>query len=207
MGTREVSAFVVVNLLVSLTTKFVGGFYEALATLCSQAIGAKKPRLAGKYVQIATLLYMLFYIPFALIWACYLGAAIRWFGFDEETVRIGHQYGYVLLVDLFIDGVGEAIHGLLDVSGFANWSTFIGALEEVIAFLTILVWALLGSPTLLMVGIVQFGMGVVFLSANVIIIWRNGWFHQFRGGMIETWALAVSTLLFIVCIDKTVQWV
>ena len=191
VGTREVSAFVVVNLLVQATSKLVAGSHEAIYTVGSHAIGAKKPRLAGKYVQIAALLYMITYIPFALIWAFYLGDTILWFEFDEETARIGHQYGYVLLADHFINGVGEAIHALLDVAGLENYSTFIGAIEETIAFLTILVWALVGSPSLLAIGLVQFGMGIVFLGLNVFIIWRRGWFKKYRDGLIGTFALLV----------------
>jgi Na+-driven multidrug efflux pump len=195
VGTREVSAYVIVHILVELVTEFVGGFHEALVTLCSQAIGARKPRLAGKYVQIATILYILCYMPFALIWFFKIDAAIRWFGFDEETVRIGQHYGYVLLVYYLINGVGEAVHGLLDCAGFASYSTFIGALQEVVAFLTILLCALVGSPSLLTIGIIQFGMGVLFLCLNIFIIWRNGWFLPYRDGMVGTFALSVSTPL------------
>lgn len=198
VGTREVSAFVIVDLLVSITTQFVAGFHEALATLCSQAIGAKKPRLAGKYVQIATTLYTMSYIPFAILWALYLDAAIRWFGFDEATVFIGHQYGYVLIVDCLFEGLGEGVHGLLDVAGFENYSTFIGALEELTAFLTILVWALVGSPSLLDIGLVQFGMGILFLSINVTIIWWFGWFQPYRDGMIGTCALRDKKAVWMV---------
>lgn len=41
IGTRDVSAFVVVNMLVDLTSSVIGGLTECLASLCSQAIGAR----------------------------------------------------------------------------------------------------------------------------------------------------------------------
>lgn len=195
VGTRAVSAFVVVNLLVELTTKFCGGFHEALCTLCSQAIGAKKHRLAGKYVQIATVLYLVSYIPFGIIWAIYIGDAIEWFGFDEETVRIGHQYAYLLIIDYLVDGFKEAIHALLDVCGCENYSTAIGAAEELAGFFLVLTWALLGAPSLVLnplftIGVIHFTVAIFFLFLNILIIWRYGWFQLYMEGMIGTCALS-----------------
>ena len=197
VGTREVSAFVVVRLLLSLTTQFVGGFIESLTTLCSQAIGAKKYRLAGKYVQIATVLYVIAYIPFAIMWVLFLDDAIAWLGFDAQTVEMGQQYGYLLLVDSLVDGVSESIHALLDVSGRENYSTAIGSIEETLAFLLVLAWGFAGAPTILVgklfsLGVIQFVMGIIFLTSNVVIIWRKGWFKPYIGGMFGTFALSVS---------------
>ena len=185
----------IVNVLVALTSDFVGGLHEALATLCSQAIGVGNRTLAGKYVQIVTMLYTAFFIPFMFMWAVYIDGALRWFGFDEETVRIGQQYCYILVVDLLFDGLGEAIHGLLDVGGLEQFSTLIGATEEIIAFIVLLLVALYGNPGpgLVTVGLIQFGLGMVFLSLNVFIIYWKGWFKPYRKGMIGTFALRVST--------------
>ena len=202
VGTRAVSAFVVVSMLVQLTTKFVGGFHEALTTLCSQAIGAKRHRLAGKYVQIATVLYVVTYIPFALLWVVVMDDAMRWFGFDEQTIHMGMQYGYLLLFDYLIDGIVEAIHALLDVSGHENFATAIGAAEETVAFLIVLVWGLLGAPSIFVsplftVGVIQFSMGILFTALNCFIIWRNGWFRPYREGMVGTFALSVRSEMIV----------
>lgn len=174
IGTKEVSAYVIVNLLVELTSEFVGGLHEALATLCSQAIGANNKKLAGQYVQIVVILYTIFFIPFMLIWAAYMDAALRWMGFDEETVSIGRSYNYILIVDLLMDGLGEAVHGLLDVGGHEKFSTVIGASEEVAATMTLLFVALSSKPDLVTVGLIQFGIGMLFLTLNVWIILRKG---------------------------------
>lgn len=192
-----VSAYVIVNMLVELTSEFVGGLHEALATLCSQAIGLGNRELAGAYVQIVTLLYTAFFIPFMILWAVYIDAALRWFGFDEETVRIGQQYCYILIVDLLFDGLGEAIHGLLDVGGLEQFSTLIGATEEICAFLTLLLVALYGNagPGLVTVGLIQFGLGMVFLVLNIFIIYWKGWFKPYEKGMTGTFALRVHLLL------------
>ena len=48
IGTQEVSAYVVVDMLLNLTNEMVGGFWNALTTLCSQAEGAKQYKLCGQ---------------------------------------------------------------------------------------------------------------------------------------------------------------
>lgn len=192
IGTREVTAYVIVNLLVEMTSEFVGGFHEALATLCSQAIGARNNWLAGQYVQIVAVLYTAFFIPFMILWAIYMDATLEWLGFDEETVQIGVQYTYIIIVDEVIDGLGEAIHGLLDVCGLENFSTLIGATEEVLAFIVLLLVALYADPDLNTVGLIQLGIGIFFLILNVIIIYLKGWFLPYRKGLIGSFALWVS---------------
>jgi len=194
VGTREVSAFVIVNLLVGLTSEFVGGFAEALATLCSQAIGSGNHTLAGTYVQIVALLEAACFIPFMVMWTLLIDYALRWFGFDEETVTIGTEYCYILIVDLLFEGVGEAIHGLLDVGGHEQNSTAIGASEEVIACLVLFLVAANGNAGhgLVTVGLIQFGFGILFLFINICFIYWKGWFRPYRKGMIGSFALTVS---------------
>jgi len=192
VGTREVSAFVITNLLVELSSEFVGGIHESLASLCSQAIGANNKYLAGQYLQIATILYTIFFIPFMVFWACYMTEALLWMGFDDETARIGHQYTYILIVDLLMDGIGEAIHGLLDVGGFEKWSTLIAGTEEITAFLVILLVSLYGNPTLVTIGLLQFGIGMVFLAVNIAVIHKKKWFAPYQKGMLGNLALRVS---------------
>lgn len=189
--------------MVELTSEFVGGLHEALATLCSQAIGVGNKTLAGKYVQIVTLLYTAFFIPFMFMWAVYIDAVLRWFGFDEETVQIGQQYCYILIVDLLFDGLGEAVHGLLDVGGLEQFSTLIGATEEISAFVVLLLVAMYGNVSgLVAVGLIQFGLGVVFLVLNISIIYWKGWFKPYRQGMIGTFALRVSASFLAVTSDE-----
>mgnify|MGYP005842695953 CR=1 FL=1 len=195
IGTREVSAFVVVNMLVAITTEFVGGFPEAFATLCSQAIGAKNYTLAGQYVQIATILHSLSSLPFMILWVIYIDEAMEWLGFDDETVRIGKQYTYVLVVDYWITGISDAIHGLLDVGGFENYSTMIGVTEEALAFFVILIWALIGNPDLMSVAYVQFFLGLVFLFLNAAIIYYKGWFQRYHKGMFGMCGFKVRNML------------
>lgn len=199
IGTREVSAFVVTVLLVQVTTKFVGGFHEALATLCSQAIGANKHRLAGKYVQLAVIFYTVSYMPFAIMWGYVMGDAVRWFGFDEETVEIAEQYTYILLADYLLEGLSEAVHAIFDVGGMENFGTVISAMEELLAFLVILIWALVGSPTLMTVGFVQLGMGLLFFAITIAIVWWKGWFRKYQSGMIGSLALTDKKAVQMLC--------
>lgn len=194
ISTRAVSAFLVVDILLETTSDVVGGVHDALGTLCSQAIGVKNKKLAGQYVQIVIILYSIGFAPFMVIWALYMDSAIRWFGFDEVMAQIGKSYTYIVIFDLWLDGVGEAIHELLDVGGLEKYSTLIGGIEEVVAFITVLLVAIFGDPDLNTVGFIQFGMGILFLSINIVIIVRKGWHLPYKEGLIGTFALSVSNL-------------
>jgi MatE len=191
LGTSAVSAFVIVRLLIELPARFVGGFHEAMWTNCSHAIGNGKQRLCGKYTQISTVLYLVSYTPFAVIWAFLLDDTIRWFGFDEEVILMGTQYGYILIVYHFMAGISESVHGLLDVAGCENFSTVVHSAEEVVTFAVILVWALVGKPALYMIGLVQLGMQIAFLILTILIILRKGWFRPYLGGMLSSCAILV----------------
>lgn len=200
IGTPELSAFVVVNLLVVLTSEFVGGLHEALASLCSQAIGAGNKKLAGQYCQIVFILYTIFFIPCMIVWAVYMGPILRWFKFGEETVAIGVQYNYILIVDLLIDGLGETVHGFLDVAGFEKFSTLIGATEEILATIILLFAAIFTDMKgLVGVGLIQFALGVIFLTINIMIIFWKGWFGPYREGMIGSFALFNGKAVWLVC--------
>ena len=84
------------------------------------------------------------------------------------------------------------IAGLLDVSGFEKFSTLIGASEEIIAFVSILLAGLFGQPTLITVGLLQFGIGMVFFIANIVVIYWKGWFEPYQKGMTGSFAFSVS---------------
>jgi MatE/TFIIH p62 subunit, N-terminal domain len=192
IGTREVSAYVIVLLWVELSSEFVGGLHEALATLCSQAIGARNKPLAGSYVQIVVILFTVFFIPFCIFWIVYMGAILRWHEMDEETVRIGVLYTKILIVHKVVDGWEECIHGLLDVSGHEKWSTLVGGTQEVTALVITFIWALVGNPDLNTVGLIQLAMCVICTTFNIVVIHSKGWFKPYYKGMFGSFALTVS---------------
>ena len=122
LGTKEVSAFVLVRTLTAITSSFFGGCHEALATLCAQAIGRHNYKLVGQYVQLSMIFYVVCYIPFIFIWWAYIPSILLWFGFDAETAQIGKEYTQVgLLLPLTL----KTRHRLLICN--PSWGRFISS--------------------------------------------------------------------------------
>lgn len=190
LGTKEVSAFVIVRTLVDITSSFFGGFHESIATLCSQALGRRNHKLVGQYVQLSMVLYVLCYIPFIVLWWIYMPSIMLWLGFDQETADIGQEYTRVYLFLELLDGVDESIHGLLDVVDLESYSTLVGVSQEVVTFLDILLVTIFAKPSLRVVGMIELFVALIFIGINCgTIAWR-GWFAPYREGLVGSWALS-----------------
>jgi len=189
VGTKEVSAYVVVKMLISLSNEFVGGFWNALSPLCSQAVGTKQNKLCGEYLQMAMILYTVFSVPFMLFWWFKIEDCVLWFGFDNETASIGQEFGRVLIFSQLVAGIAEVLHGLLDVIGLENYSTIISISEDILNFLLVLLACLFTAPELYQIGLIHFGMGVFFLTLNVWIIHYKGWFSPYLEGLTGSFSL------------------
>lgn len=199
IGTKALAAYTVVDMLVCLSNEFVGGFWNALTTLCSQAVGAKQFNLAGQYLQMSLLLYVLFSIPFMAIWWIYTGDIMVWFGFDDETAEMGHDFAKVYIFAALVEGIGETVHGLLDVIDLENYSTVIGVSEEVIDFVVLFQTAFFFTPDLYHVGFIQLGVGILFLCLNVWFISFKGWFKPYSKGFFGSFSLKNRKAVWLMC--------
>ena len=63
IGTKPVTAYAIVHILVSLTGALTKGPITALTSVCSHAVGAGNDYLAGQYLQLSILLYLFLSIP------------------------------------------------------------------------------------------------------------------------------------------------
>jgi len=132
LGTDSLVAYALVDALLSLTFEFLSGILAAESTLCSHAYGARNFKLAGQYVQISIIIYILLYIPIMILWIYFIEDIILLFGFDQNIADIAQTFAMVrLFEDLFL-GIIEAYDGLLEVIGFEIFTTALGAVFEII---------------------------------------------------------------------------
>jgi hypothetical protein len=192
IGTKELSAYVVVDLLVGLTTQFFGGFQDALTTLCSQAVGVGNRKLAGQYVQISAFIYTTCFIPVFIFWYFFVDDTIRWLGFDDEVAQMGRDFALLFMFSEYLEGISECIHELLDVIGKAKFSTIFIVVQEIVTTLAVLTVAMTTDATLQYVGFIYIGEGAAGLVILIVIITLNGWIDKFLSGMIGTFAVRVS---------------
>jgi len=190
LGVDALSAFVIVNLMIGITDTFIKGVADALNTVCSHAIGAENYALAGQYVQIAMVLYILCSVPIVVCWWFLMDDCIRLFGMDAHVVAMGADYAKVLIFDYVAVGLFDTFTALLDVSGYAFPATVFDVLAGTIDMIS--VWLLLvyvEEMNLFWVGVTQLGTSVVlYLIFGSFAVYR-GWLDPFWSGMTKTFAL------------------
>jgi hypothetical protein len=195
IGTKALAAYVTVDMIVGLSSTSLSGFQECLTTLCSQAIGAGNKRLAGQYAQLAVVLFVLFFSPFVVLWMYYMADALRWFGFDEETVTIGADFARIYVFEELLTKVADALHALLDTIDQENYSSLVAVAKFTCQSLGVLVVALGDNPTLDKVGLAFIFISAVAMFLNMLFIMWKGWFDPYLGGMVGSFAFTVSAFV------------
>ena len=109
LGTDVLSAYAVQETLLEITTEFSGGAVDAVTIVASQAFGAGNDYLVGQFVQLCSFAYVIFQIPFILLWTFGTYDIMLWIGFDEHIAQMAQSYArYSVWRDTII-GVSEVI--------------------------------------------------------------------------------------------------
>jgi hypothetical protein len=194
LGTRELSAYLVVGIILGLTASFSGGLQDSLATLCTAAIDAGNKKLAGQYVQLSIVFSILISGVNIAFWVIFAGDVLVWFGFDQETVSIGQEFATLLVLRDLIRAVALNVHSFLYVIGLDVYSTVMTTLEEVVTTVAVVLAILIWESTLETVGIIYIISAYSILILNLVIIKGEGWFYEFREGLVRPSAMLVSIL-------------
>lgn len=199
VGTRAVTAYVTVDMLVGLSSTLVGGFSEGLVTLCGQALGAGNNKLVGQYFQLAIIMDTVLFIPIIVMWYFFMATVLEWFGFDEETVRIGAEFSKIYVVTELLEGCSEIVDDLLDITGKELYSTIVSSISDLLTTLCILAVSLSKHSSLTNIGYVLFVAEVLSLIFDTTIIAWRGWFDPYLSGIVGSFSLTVSTVVCSGC--------
>jgi hypothetical protein len=194
LGTRELSAYLVVGILLSLTASFTDGLQDSLVTLSAAAIDAGNKKLAGQYLQLSIVFSILFSGVSIAFWMTFASDILEWFGFDQETTSMGQDFATLLVLRDLIRGVALNVHSFLYVIGLDVYSSLVTTLEEVATTVAVVLAILVWGSTLETVGIIYIISAYSILILNLVIIKGEGWFHEFRHGLVRPSALLVSIL-------------
>lgn len=190
IGTSAVAAYTLVQLILGLTSEFLGGILGTEATLCSHAVGAGNDKLAGQYVQVCAFLFTTLMVPNILLWSFFVDDVIILFGFDENVAQIGQQYARILVFHEWLSGLSHAYTGLLNVIGYENFATAMAGVEGFFSVGATAVLVLSRDATLQEVGMVHLAVAVIFFLLTVWISVCHGRMGKYLKGMVGTCALA-----------------
>ena len=110
LGTDAMVAYAMVDVIVGISSSFMGGWVEAISSLASMAYGAENYELLGQYVQTSCIGYVLCEIPFAFVWGMTIGNIILLMGFEEPIAVLAQDFVFVRVAINMMMGVnGECI--------------------------------------------------------------------------------------------------
>jgi len=199
MGTDALTTFVVVDIFLGTTSEFIGGIIDAQITLLSHAIGAGNNYLAGQYVQISTISYVLLQMPAILFWRYTIYSLIIWLGFDNSIATYAQQYANVAVFCDLVAGISEGIHSILEVTDHENFSAIMdfiqGILNLAIAFCLLYIKGP-QNTTLMDLAYLDLIMEIIFTLITVIYCgFYRIWLKPFIPGMMKNFAFKNTVAL------------
>ena len=192
LGTDAVAAYAVVDVIVEVTNEFTMGIIDAESTLCSQAYGAGNNFLAGQYVQICSILYLLVQVPIVFVWSFFMYDIMIWLGFDHMTALMGQDFARVKVFADIMDGLAEAYHNLLEVVEREMWSASVDVAQVLVELGVKSVGIIVFGARLTHIALIDIMVATVFIVFTVSYTVYMGWMSPFLKGMFQSFALIVS---------------
>ena len=179
LGTDALSAYAVFETLMEITTEFSGGVVDAMTTLASQAYGAGNNVLAGQYVQLCSVTYVLFQIPFILMWSFATFDIMIWMGFNEDVAQMSQTYARLAVWRDTVLGVSEVYSNLFEVVEKEFAVAVIGNAEALVELGAIAIALFLFDGDLVTVGVIGILNGLCFFLFTLAFTYWRGWLRPF----------------------------
>mmetsp|Transcript_50335 Transcript_50335/g.58756 ORF Transcript_50335/g.58756 Transcript_50335/m.58756 type:complete len:816 (+) Transcript_50335:154-2601(+) len=190
VGTKSLSAYAVTSILVGMSESFTEGPVYAASTVSMHAFGAGNMRLAGTYVQLAVIFYLLLSAPFMYLWWYYTYDIILFLEWgDEETALIAQNFNRVYMFACIVWGVGDSVHLLLDVRGKVVFGEIISLAESLVDLGVVAYASTHEGFNLQHVAWLYLIVAIVFFFGTLWYCLWKGWYRAFLPGMIGTCGL------------------
>ena len=184
LGTDVLSAYILVETLIEITSEFAGGAIDSQAPLVSHALGAGNNKLAGQYVQICTILYVVIQLLFVCFWSAFTYDIILLMGFDSTVAQMAQEYGRLAIWCDVIGGISEAYSDFFEVAGREIFIAVVGNAEAVAEFSALAIAILIFNGSLISVAIIEIVNTVLFFVFTVAYTFWKGWAQPFSTGML-----------------------
>jgi hypothetical protein len=193
LGTDALSAYVVVDLFIKLTSDTVGYVITSGNTMISQIAEAEdtnKAHKIGSYLQLSVLFYVVGMIPIIVFWSCYTEDTLLFLGLEPDMAEEGQMFARAYVLTILVDGIHTAFQNTLDVLGFQVESTIMSFVGEVFTTSTIVVvmcyQTLIPNVSLTGMGWVYVFVDLCYLATILALIYFNGWLEQSYKGLFSS---------------------
>jgi len=201
LGTEALSAFAVFETLIEITTEFAGGVVDAQSSLTGHAYGAKNNVLAGQYVQLCSMVYILFQLPFILFWSFATYDIMLWMDFSPAVAEMAQDYGRLVVWRDVIVGVSESLYDIFEVAEKEIAVAIIGNIEALVELAAIAIALIYFNGDLVTVGAIGIVNAVLFYLFTIVFTFWKGWMKPFAKGMFGS--LALKNRLVVKQVFKT----
>lgn len=200
LGTDSMVAFVLVFLLLRLTTQeLAGAVVDAESTLILNALCSGPESgiyLAGQYVQLALVLQFVMTIPVFVIWVFYIGDVVNWLVSSSIIATLAMHYTRVIIYRFLVQIISRTFAVVLHESGNENFDSTVGVCENIITMVTIAcVVSRVEGVSLDTVGWIQVLIGCGAAVTKISWSLYQGWLQPYLNGILTNVALTVSWLV------------
>lgn len=184
LGTDDMVAYAMVDLIVGVSSSFMGGWIEAVSSLGSMAYGAGNYELAGQYVQSACICFTLCEIPMALLWGCTIGKILLLMGFGESVAASSQSFVWVCAAINIMKGLNSCMVSFLGVIEREKYANVMYCISAFFRVGLVALFATKTDATLVVLGLVILVDHSLLFFLNILIPVQMGWFESFEAGLL-----------------------
>jgi len=201
LGTGALSAFAVTETLIEITTEFAMGVVDAQSSLTGHAYGAKNNVMAGQYAQLCPMVYVLFQLPFILIWSFATYDIMLWMDFSPCVATMAQDYGRLVVWRDVVVGVSGSLSAMFEVADKEIAIALIGNMEAIVQLAVIAIALIVCDGDLVTVGTIAIVNALLFYVFTIVFTYWKGWMKPFAKGMFGS--LAWKNRLVVKQVFKT----
>ncbi|KAK1748526.1 hypothetical protein QTG54_000465, partial [Skeletonema marinoi] len=190
LGAESLSAFLVTGYFLSMVCKAAKGFTDAQATLCAHAVGAGNYFLAGQYIQLTQMVFVLTGVLPLLIMGSSMYQVLVWLDVSSHVATLGGNFATIQAIALLVGGFNDAQTQFLSAIDPSISSNAIEMLMH--ASYTAGIAAYLydnANATLIDLAWMKCWIAILFIPINFIVLSSRGWLDLCWVGMIRSNAL------------------
>ncbi len=193
LGTDALTAYVVVDLFIRMTTEAVGYVITSGNSLMAQVVESEdcnRDRKVGNYLMLSILFYVIGMIPLVVFWSSYTKAFLLFLNLDPDMAEEGQEFARAYILAILISGVLSAFNFALDVVGYQVQSavmTSIGAIFVTSGIFVVMCYhAMFPNPTLAKMGWTFVLLESCFFAGMLITIHVKGWLEPYYTGLFSS---------------------